>query len=547
PSDEQAFWLQTSHTNTDQFASPPVKIKAPRELPKVSMVNTSLKKLKYHLGQFDTMVKKRITPDALTEGEWGVVFNDVNVEMQSSESCVKCLNLDAELLNKQNEYNDLSKLYSQLEKHCISLELTMQLNQEIFQKESFTNNQNALEILEYFENNDLKAQLQAKDTTICKLKEHIKTMRENDKEEKVKYEMDEIETINIELEHNLKHQLQDKVFVITSLRNNIRKLKGKETVENEQADILQGIVEQTKAKQPLDNVLDLACKHTKRIQELLVYVRDTCPNKIKLSEKKVESSKTSDSNTLVLSSTGLKCSTSTCRSQPTCNKKNDKILLKPSSNWKNKVEAQPRKVNKKNRVKEPMCDDNVKHTMLNLNSQLICVKCKQCMFDAHHDVCFLDFVNDVNMHAKSKSKSKKSLVHNIWKPTGKVFTDVGLKWKLTRKLFTLVGNSCPLTRITPKKIVHLKETTSNSVETPKPEIIVYSRRPKQKKSVGSSKKAKIVESKIANNSEPNHLWGSNATEVPSSSSLFNERLSRLFSCIWTPDAQNISQGTTLSS
>ncbi|GKC23620.1 retrovirus-related pol polyprotein from transposon TNT 1-94, partial [Tanacetum coccineum] len=77
--------------------------------------------------------------------------------------------------------------------------------------------------------------------------------------------------------------------------------------------------------------------------ESLVYVRDTCPNAIKLSEnkvsitpmnkvkkvrfskpltsssniKQVDSSKTSDSNTPVLSSTGLKCSTSTCRSQPT--------------------------------------------------------------------------------------------------------------------------------------------------------------------------------------------------------------------------------------
>ncbi|GJT81053.1 hypothetical protein Tco_1055395 [Tanacetum coccineum] len=85
----------------------------------------------------------------------------------------------------------------------------MQLNQEIFQKESFSNNQNALEITEYFENNDLKAQLQAKDTTICKLKEHIKYMRENGKEEKVKHEMDEIETINIELEHSVAKLLSE--------------------------------------------------------------------------------------------------------------------------------------------------------------------------------------------------------------------------------------------------------------------------------------------------------------------------------------------------
>nr|GEX17241.1 hypothetical protein [Tanacetum cinerariifolium] len=33
-SDEQAFWLQTSHPNTDQSASSPVKIKAPKELSK---------------------------------------------------------------------------------------------------------------------------------------------------------------------------------------------------------------------------------------------------------------------------------------------------------------------------------------------------------------------------------------------------------------------------------------------------------------------------------------------------------------------------------
>ncbi|GKC22594.1 retrovirus-related pol polyprotein from transposon TNT 1-94, partial [Tanacetum coccineum] len=160
----------------------------------------------------------------------------------------------------------------------------------------------------------------------------------------------------------------------------------------------------------------------------------------------------------------LKCSTSTCRSQPTCNKRNEK---------------------------DPIYDANVKHTMLNANSELI-------------------------------YSAKKSQHHNLLKPTGKVFTEVGYKWKPTRRFFTIVGNSCPLTRITPKKIVHLKETTSNSVETPKLEIKVYSRRPKQIKSVDSSKKAKIVESMIANNSEPNKLWGSNATDVTSSSSLVND-------------------------
>ncbi|GJS80440.1 integrase, catalytic region, zinc finger, CCHC-type containing protein [Tanacetum coccineum] len=158
----------------------------------------------------ETLILKEVT-------EVQTVFNQMEAAVQQysldkHEFCVKCLDLDAELLNKENVYNDLSKSYSQLDKHCISLELTMQLNQEIFQKDTYIDNQTALQILEYFENNDLKAQLQAKDTTICKLKEHIKSMRENDKEEKVKQDMDEIETINIELEHSETQKPKIKVY-----------------------------------------------------------------------------------------------------------------------------------------------------------------------------------------------------------------------------------------------------------------------------------------------------------------------------------------------
>ncbi|GJS66498.1 retrovirus-related pol polyprotein from transposon TNT 1-94 [Tanacetum coccineum] len=64
-----------------------------------------------------------------------------------------------------------------------------------------------------------------------------------------------------------------------------------------------------------------------------------------------------------------------------------------------------------------------------------------------------------------------------------------------------------------------KKTTSHSVETQKPELKVYSRKPKKVKNVSSSKMAKIAESKNANHSEPNHTWGSNATDNQSSSSL----------------------------
>ncbi|GKE37171.1 hypothetical protein Tco_1460576, partial [Tanacetum coccineum] len=471
---------QASHPITDQFASSHVKIEAPRELPKVSLVNTSLKKLKYHLGQFDNVVKKRITPNALTKGEWGfehtkavfqneiilflktlkdicnvfdkdllnevtgvqTVFNQMEVPVQQyhvdkqcfeiqkkqilfendrlldqiiSQDIVnivvnsfvdpntsmnvnssvamtksmnymeiynKCHELEAGLIKQHNmvekdEYNRLLKRFSEVEQHCISLEIAMQLNKEIFQNNNTYVNQTEPSFDQLFELNNLKAEHHTKDTTIKKLKAHIKRVSETSTSESVKKDLDEIDTINIELEHrvirliaknehlkqtykqlydsikplrvrakeqteslvnqvnqksveisDLNAQLQEKVFVITALKNDLRKLKGKEIANNvaqmsnaatiapgmykldpiilahkvknnreaheyylkhtmEQAAILKEVVEQAKSRNPLDSASYSACMYVKLIQELLGYVRDTCPDIYKPSEKLV--------------------------------------------------------------------------------------------------------------------------------------------------------------------------------------------------------------------------------------------------------------------
>ncbi|GJX57054.1 hypothetical protein Tco_0286951 [Tanacetum coccineum] len=138
------------------------------------------------------------------------LHNDsVNMEMQECESCEKCLNLDAELSKSKQAYNDFLKNYSQLEKHCISLEASMQLQQEVFQNNESCVNQNAVEIQEYFEINDLKARLQDKDKTICKLKDTIKSLRENTKEQNVNLDKCELEPINKELENSVAKLLSE--------------------------------------------------------------------------------------------------------------------------------------------------------------------------------------------------------------------------------------------------------------------------------------------------------------------------------------------------
>nr|GFC34496.1 hypothetical protein [Tanacetum cinerariifolium] len=65
---EQAFWSQNSVNSPKPTpSSRPAKIEVPKELPKGSMVNTSLKKLKHHLASFDVVVKHRTTATSITE------------------------------------------------------------------------------------------------------------------------------------------------------------------------------------------------------------------------------------------------------------------------------------------------------------------------------------------------------------------------------------------------------------------------------------------------------------------------------------------------
>ncbi|GJW17521.1 integrase, catalytic region, zinc finger, CCHC-type containing protein [Tanacetum coccineum] len=170
-----------------------------------------------------------------------------------------------------------------------------------------------------------------------------------------------------------------------------------------------------------------------------------------------------------------------------------------------------------NHVIKPVCDVDVKQSLSNVNSDILCATCNKSMFDGVHDKCLLDLVQNGNNRAKFAKKHKKQ---NIWKPTGHVFTEVGFKWKPTGRTFTIVGNSCPLTRFTSTNVVPPKQTTSHSDDIQKPELKVYSMETiTHVKHIGSSKIAKIVESKNANHSEPNQTWGSNATDIPSSSSL----------------------------
>ncbi|GJS02534.1 retrovirus-related pol polyprotein from transposon TNT 1-94 [Tanacetum coccineum] len=93
-------------------------------------------------------------------------------------------------------------------------------------------------------------------------------------------ELQPLKKIKFHLTQDLKAQIQDKVFVITSLKNDLRKSKGKEIVEN--------VIHTPSATTIALGMFKLDLEPLPpRIQELFVYVQDTCPNAITPSAKKI--------------------------------------------------------------------------------------------------------------------------------------------------------------------------------------------------------------------------------------------------------------------
>nr|GEX38214.1 hypothetical protein [Tanacetum cinerariifolium] len=479
-----------------------------------------LKKLKFHLASFDLVVKERTTATAITEGTWGfehtrACFRDEIVPfVKALEELFNSFDqfLIDELIEVQNVFNLMKQA---VEQHCvkknkfqdkmknvlkdnerlleqaISIDIVnIVVHDHVYSAYKTVNRNNSFSqqiaptFNQLFEINDLKAQSQEKDKVIVKLKERLKSLSGNVKEEKIKRELEEIETINIELDHrvtklvaenehlkqtynqlydsikslrvrskeqcddlikqvniksaensDLNASLQEKVLVITALKETLSKFKGKVIVTEavnlhpidpellkidvaplapklrnnraahtdylrhtqEETATLREIVKSERLLNPLNTSFNYACKYTKRIQELLIILQQTCPcitdlgtklmvvtpknnvKKIRFTKHiplsgntpaKTTSSTNVVSNTHVLSSTGVNLLSSASGSQPQGNTKNDRIRRTPSKAKKNNLEDHLRKVrpslNKKKSVIDMKVISSVTNSKLNV-------------------------------------------------------------------------------------------------------------------------------------------------------------------------------------
>ncbi|GJY19261.1 retrovirus-related pol polyprotein from transposon TNT 1-94 [Tanacetum coccineum] len=403
------------------LSSRPTKVEVPKELPKVSMVNMSLKKLKHHLAGFNMVAVEQHRLESKTfEVKMNQVLNEnerllelvinkdtVNIIMNSSvdnasvnvHECEKCLEVKTELLNKKDFIE--KETYDKLVSNLIA------------------------------ENEHLKQ-------TYKQLYDSIKLTRIRSKEQ-CDVLINQVNQKSVEI-YDLNTKIQEQGLTVTTLKDKLRKLKGKDLADN------------------------VVCKHNIDPEMLKIDVEYLNPRLL--------------------------------------NNRSDQGCQDRDPTWDRfclcKIEIvrsdRDRKILSIYHVLavEPKGTANVHHYKLNANSEALCVKCNGCMLSDNHDLCVLNFINDVDARTKSKSvkKSSKRSLETNRKSIHKYWIHLETYWKPTA-----------LESDTPKHVVTL----------------VYSRKPKKSKTNVPVSKPKNIKSLSANKKEPSKSWGSIVSDVPSSS------------------------------
>ncbi|GJU45245.1 retrovirus-related pol polyprotein from transposon TNT 1-94 [Tanacetum coccineum] len=370
-----------------------------------------------------------------------------------------------EMIEKET-YNELSRGFLLLEKHCISLEISIQQKDESFQSIKPCKNQDAPEFREFFEKNDLKAQLQAKTTLICNLKNQIKSVKEASNESKVKNDIDVIEIINIELEHSvakllaaneqlhkenehlkqtykelydsikktrvqnkdnsdslisqinqksvenadLKAQIQEKVFVNAALKNELRKLKGNRV--------------DTKISKP---------RFASQVDEKNVLSKPVTPHYLPKVQEYVlakphhviapGSSRNSQEESYGSNDMAHNHYLEEARKKTQERNRNSKPSVMPSvrlQNTANDSTPNPKRMNQTSRslptsksscvtiTVVPKADHSRNSSSFSDSKHFFCSTCHKCVFNANHDACITKLLNEVNSRKVKPHKTKNS-------------------------------------------------------------------------------------------------------------------------------------------
>ncbi|GJW07614.1 hypothetical protein Tco_1570037 [Tanacetum coccineum] len=308
--------------------------------------------------------------------------------MGYGETLEKSVSLGKELSKSRK----MSKSFESLQKHAINLELDLQqCKEKIKNDKSFKENQSNVFLKEreqYFEIQDLKAQLQDKGIAISELKKLIDKM-------KGKYVETKFEKSSVIRQPNaFKSQRQSilgkpAIFSDSLAKTDFSKSKSV-TTQNVSHDFSKPVTAQILPH----NVLPIF-KNTNVITPGMYKVH-TKPNQTRTPQLHQDIRKT---NKRVSFSTGLIPTTSVSRPQIKSNQPKDRVMSNNSQGKKQKVEDHRRNFKfSKNKTSVTVCNDSLNAKTSNVN--FVCVTCGKCVLNDNHDLCVLHYINGVNYRTR---------------------------------------------------------------------------------------------------------------------------------------------------
>ncbi|GKB08835.1 hypothetical protein Tco_0837147 [Tanacetum coccineum] len=429
---------------------------------------------------YDTYLLEKIDSNT-TPDSTNISHRGGEIDQDAEQYQVKSPLLNAEFFKtkdmvKKEVYNELSNRFLQLEKYCISLEISIQQKEESFQS-----------------NKPLAKLLKENET----LKKHYKDLYDSVKVTRTKTIQ---QTTSLMAKNDeFKAQLQEKGFIIAALKNELRKLKGN-SVDTKFAKpsimgklFLQPPRNQSVVRQPnafkserpnfskpqfasqvdVNNVLSksvtpyylpkvqeyvlakpyhvIAPDSSRNSQEESYGSNDMAHNYYLEEARKKTQERNRNSKSSVMHTTSLQNTTNGSKQNPRSNNQISRSspISKSSGVTSNSV---------------PLEDHSRNSMSFSDSKHFVCSTCQKCVFNANHDDCITKFLKEVNSRAKVQSpKSRNNIkpgkrIPNVYKP--KRWISKGyrfspnkssvmheklntprscLRWKLTGRIFKIAG------------------------------------------------------------------------------------------------------------
>ncbi|GKC77763.1 hypothetical protein Tco_1128537 [Tanacetum coccineum] len=374
------------------------------------------------------------------------IYDEEPMDEYPEQCQVQSPMLDSSLDNQTNEYSKQS-----LKSENILLKKTVAQ----FQKDFLRIEAHCIALEFKYQNKALKSG------------QHGQILNETSNKAKIKKEIDVLETMNIELEHsvaklqqttslitqnaNLKAQIQEKVFAIAALKNELRKSTGN-SVDTKPQMSKPWFAFQIDVN---NNLSRLVTRHYLPKRTEFAFAK---PDHMITSSESRNSSKNMprfSSNDMVHNHY-----LDEARKKTQERDRNSKINVMPSARFQSTADGfkpKPRSTNHSTRslplsksscvtiAAVPIANHSKNSNSFLDSKHFVCSTCHKCVFNANHDACITKLLKEF-FTGNRFSPNKTSVVYEKtssrsdirWKPKGRIFKSVGLRWIPTGKLF----NSC---------------------------------------------------------------------------------------------------------